>query len=87
MTIAALIAIAVAAALDCVRSRSIFAPLVLLVPCALWPFVNEPVEGPTLWVTAAGYRFTLADMITPVVLAIAVARLIKLSPEVRNRQR
>ncbi|MBV9592423.1 MAG: hypothetical protein JO147_01300 [Actinobacteria bacterium] len=62
-----------------IRSRLIAAPVALVAATVVWMFVNEPLEGPTLWVTAAGHRFTLADAVTPILLGVATVRVVQLA--------
>lgn len=76
----------IAAGLWTAVSPRIAAAVALVALCVLWPFVNSSFEGPVLWVVGRGHGLTASDLLSPIGLAGAAARLWLRSPWLRRRR-
>lgn len=76
LTLAVVVLVALVATMGwTIVTRQQVPALALLVCSVGWPFVNGPLEGPVLWVLSPGHGLVLSDLLAPLGVLIATARL------------
>ena len=73
MLIACLVLVALITCMAAAFARPVwYWPVGCIFLSVLWLFVNNPVEGPTLWVISAGHGLTVSDLLAPPCLVLGV---------------
>ncbi|MGI8414815.1 MAG: hypothetical protein ACR2P2_01130 [Nakamurella sp.] len=73
---ARVIFVALIAAIGCTLLMRHWVPSVVLILLSVaWPFVDSSMEGPVLWVLSPGHGLVLSDLLAPLGVLVAAARL------------